>query len=112
MYDCMPAQDRLTRNQSTLAVASWRRISWSWSMAPSLSCLDKPDTVFCPAGDLLTRYMPSSGRIVAAQFSVLMTFPCTLIIYKLLPITAPGGMDTLMTPYACVFFVTGCLISW
>ena len=81
-------------------------------MAPSLSCLDKPDTVFCPAGDLLTRYLPSSGRIVAAQFSVLMTFPCTLIIYKLLPITAPGGMDTLMTPYACVFFVTGCLISW
>ena len=49
---------------------------------------------------------------MAAQFSVLMTFPCTLIIYKLLPITAAGGMSTLMAPYACVFFVTGCLISW
>ena len=64
------------------------------------------------AGDVLTRCMPSSGRIVAAQFSVLMTFPCTLIIYKLLPITAAGGMGTMMAPYACVFFVTGCLISW
>ena len=39
---------------------------------------------------------------MAAQFSVLMTFPCTLIIYKLLPITAAGGMSTLMAPYACV----------
>ena len=64
------------------------------------------------AGDVLTRYLPSTGRIVAAQFSVLMTFPCTLIIYKLLPTTAPGGMNTLMAPYACVFFVTGALISW
>ena len=64
------------------------------------------------AGDVLSRYLPSSGRIVAAQFSVLMTFPCTLIIYKLLPITAPGGMNTMMAPYACVFFVTGTLISW
>ena len=64
------------------------------------------------AGDVLTRYLSSSGRIVAAQFSVLMTFPCTLIIYKLLPITAPGGMNTMMAPYACVFFVTGALISW
>ena len=61
---------------------------------------------------MLTRCLPSSGRIVAAQFSVLMTFPCTLIIYKLLPVTAAGGMSTMMAPYACVFFVTGCLISW
>jgi len=64
------------------------------------------------AGDVLTRCLPSSGRIVAAQFSVLMTFPCTLVIYKLLPVTAAGGMNTMMAPYACVFFVTGCLISW
>lgn len=61
---------------------------------------------------MLTRCLPSSGRIVAAQFSVLMTFPCTLIIYKLLPLTAAGGMSTMMAPYACVFFVSGCLISW
>ena len=49
---------------------------------------------------------------MAAQFSVLMTFPTTLIIYKLLPVTAAGGMSTMMAPYACVFFVSGCLISW
>ena len=64
------------------------------------------------AGDMLTKSFPNSGRIMAAQFSVLMTFPCTLFIYKFLPVTASGGMDTLTLPYAAVFFFTGLLISW
>lgn len=74
-------------------------------------CTELRQECLC-AGDVLSRYMPSSGRIVAAQFSVLMTFPCTLIIYKLLPITAEGGMNTMMGPYASVFFITGAFISW
>ncbi len=64
------------------------------------------------AGDMLTKAFPNSGRIMAAQFSVLMTFPCTLVIYKCLPVTAPGGMDSMVLPYAAVFFFTGLLISW
>lgn len=64
------------------------------------------------AGDMLTKGFPNSGRIMAAQFSVLMTFPCTMVIYKCLPVTAPGGMDTMTLPYAAVFFFTGLLISW
>lgn len=61
---------------------------------------------------MLTKAFPSSGRIIAAQFSVLLTFPCTLVIYKCLPVTAPGGMDTMTLPYAAVFLFTGLLISW
>ncbi|CAL8463252.1 g2786 [Coccomyxa elongata] len=63
-------------------------------------------------GDMLTKAFPNSGRIMAAQFSVLMTFPCTMVIYKCLPVTASGGMDTMTLPYAAVFFFTGLLISW
>ena len=61
---------------------------------------------------MLTRHFPNSGRIMAAQFSVLTTFPCTLLIYRLLPTIAVGGMNTLAPAYGSVFFVTGLLISW
>ena len=65
-------------------------------------------------GDLLTRCFPNSGRIMAAQFSVFTTFPCTLLIFKLLPTSvAPlADMHSLMLPYGSAFFVTGLLISW
>ena len=65
-------------------------------------------------GDLLTRCFPDSGRIMAAQFSVLTTFPCTLVIFRLLPtsVAVMGDMHTLMLPYGAAFFVTGLLISW
>ena len=61
---------------------------------------------------MLTTPFPSCGRIIAAQFSVLMTFPCTLVIFKWLPIEAAAGMHTLALPYGAAFFITGLLISW
>jgi hypothetical protein len=61
---------------------------------------------------VLSKPFPSSGRIIAAQFSVFLTFPCTFIIYRCLPITAPGGMDTIALQYGAVFFLTGLMISW
>ena len=66
----------------------------------------------CPAGDMLARCFPNSGRIIAAQFSVLCTFPCTLLIFRLLPTSAAAGMNTLVLPYGFSFFFTGLLISW
>jgi hypothetical protein len=72
-----------------------------------------PDEVVACAGDLLTRCFPDSGRIMAAQFSVLCTFPCTLLIFRLLPTAAPlGDMLSLVLPYGSAFFFTGLLISW
>jgi hypothetical protein len=35
-----------------------------------------------------------------------------MVIYRCLPITAPGGMDTQAVQYGAVFFLTGLLISW
>ena len=64
------------------------------------------------AGDLLSGQLSISGRVLAAQFSVLMTFPCTALIFKVLPTTAAAGIDSLMAPYAATLFFSGCLISW
>ena len=64
------------------------------------------------AGDLLSGPLSISGRVLAAQFSVLMTFPCTVLIFKVLPTTAAAGINSLMAPYAITLFFSGCLTSW
>ena len=66
----------------------------------------------CPAGDMLTRCFPNSGRILAAQFSVLCTFPCTVLIFRLLPMTSGAGMNSLVLPYGFSLLCSGLLISW
>lgn len=64
------------------------------------------------AGDLLTAPLSISGRILAAQFSVLMTFPCMTLIFKVLPTTAASGIDAMFAPYAVTLFFSGFLTSW
>ena len=61
---------------------------------------------------MLTRCFPNSGRILAAQFSVLCTFPCTVLIFRLLPTTSDAGMNSLVLPYGFSLLCSGLLISW
>lgn len=106
----MPAGLRVTGSSLAAVLSSCVRtdLHLSWC-----SNIDIDTTSWnLSAGDMLTKAFPNSGRIIAAQFSVLMTFPCTMVIYKCLPVTASGGMDTMTLPYAAVFFFTGLLISW
>ena len=64
------------------------------------------------AGDLLTVPLSISGRVLAAQFSVLTTFPCVILIFKVLPTTAASGIDAMFAPYAVILFFAGVLTSW
>ena len=53
-----------------------------------------------------------SGRVLAAQLSVLTTFPCMVLIFEVLPTTAASGIGTMITPYAVTLFFAGILTSW
>ena len=77
-------------------------------------CDAKPDNdMLCAsAGDLLAVPLCISGRVLAAQLSVLTTFPCMVIIFKVLPTTAASGMDAMVAPYAVTLFFAGLLTSW
>lgn len=70
------------------------------------------DSLCTSAGDLLTAPLSISGRVLAAQFSVLMTFPCVILIFKVLPTTAASGIDTMFARYAVTLFFAGSLTSW
>ncbi len=53
-----------------------------------------------------------TGRIMAAQLSVLFTFPTTLALLRWLPVDPPDGMASVKALYGCFLFFMGSTISW
>lgn len=64
------------------------------------------------AGDLFSRRWADTGRIMAAQLSVLFTFPTTVALLWWLPIDPPGGIASVKVLYGGFLFFMGSTISW
>ncbi len=58
----------------------------------------------------MARRYPGHGRIFASQFSVLTGLPLSFLLFHGLP--HKGDVTASTTLYACVFFITGLMISW
>ncbi|KAK9866373.1 hypothetical protein WJX84_011358 [Apatococcus fuscideae] len=63
-------------------------------------------------GDTAARWAPNFGRILVAQFSVLVSLPLSVVLLKGLPTSGAPSMDARSNLYGFVIFFFGLMISW
>ena len=69
--------------------------------------------LFCGcAGDAASKWAPNYGRILVAQFSVLLSLPLSVLLLKGLPTRGAPDMEAHSNLYGFIIFFFGLMISW
>ncbi|KAK9844419.1 hypothetical protein WJX74_002206 [Apatococcus lobatus] len=63
-------------------------------------------------GDAASRWAPNTGRILVAQFSVLLSLPLSVLLLKGLPTRGAPSMEAHSKLYGFIIFFFGLMISW